>query len=134
MSEQAKMTQEEMQSILFSQLIIMLATSAMQQMGKLVNPATGKTETNLEGAQATIDLIDMLRVKTEGNLNEQEQKLIKDTLHSLHMNYLETSQDIPAKESEPPAEKDSVKEEPVIENKKEDAQDSKEPRFHKKYD
>ena len=96
MSEESKLTQDEYQSALFSQLVIMLATSAMQQLGKLVNPVSGKSEVHMEGAQATIDLIDMLRAKTQSNLNEQEEKLLKDTLHSLHMNYLETSQSAPA--------------------------------------
>ena len=88
MNEKAKMTQEEMQSVLFSQLIIMLATTAMQQMGKLVNPATGKTEINLEGAQATIDLIDMLKKKTEGNLDQDEEQLVTNLLYDLKLKYV----------------------------------------------
>lgn len=76
--------------IMFMHLVSMLAMSAIQQMGKLVDPSTGKAEINLEAAQATIDMLDMLEAKTRGNLDADETKLLKDTLMSLKMNYVET--------------------------------------------
>ena len=68
----------------------MLAMSAIQQMGKLVDPGTGKAEINLEAAKATIDMLDMLEARTRGNLDAEETRLLKDTLMSLKMNYVET--------------------------------------------
>ena len=76
--------------IMFMHLVSMLAMSAIQQMGKLVDPGTGKAEINLEAAQATIDMLDMLEARTRGNLDAEETKLIKDTLMSLKMNYVES--------------------------------------------
>ena len=78
--------------LLFTHLITMLGMSAVQQLGKLKNPLTDKTEINLQAAQATIDIIDMLEAKTKGNLGKDEEKLIKDTLSSLKLNYVETSE------------------------------------------
>lgn len=85
-------SQNEQNKTLFVQLVMMLATSAMQQMGKLVNPATGRTEIHLEAAETTIDLLEMLRVKTSGNLDEEEQRVLADSLHTLRLNYWETRQ------------------------------------------
>lgn len=76
--------------LLFMHLVSMLAMSAIQQMGKLADPGTGKAETNLEAAQATIDMLDMLEARTRGNLDAEETRLIKDTIMSLKMNYVES--------------------------------------------
>ncbi|MBU4200347.1 MAG: DUF1844 domain-containing protein [Verrucomicrobia bacterium] len=75
---------------LFVNLISMLSMSAMQELGKLKNPFTGKTEVQLAMAQATIDMLDMLEVKTRGNRDRDEDKLLKDTLTMLKINYVET--------------------------------------------
>ena len=82
---------KEYQQALFSHLVMSLATSAMQHLGKLVNPATSKTEVNLDAAQSTIDVLEMLREKTKGNLGDQEARFLQQTLSGLQMNYVETS-------------------------------------------
>jgi len=84
-----------MNKYLFVNLVTMLSMSAMQQLGKLVpgragNPAEGKAEINLDAAQATIDTLDMLSAKTNGNLDKDEARLMKDTLSMLKMNFVET--------------------------------------------
>ncbi|MBU0984810.1 MAG: DUF1844 domain-containing protein [candidate division Zixibacteria bacterium] len=76
----------------FYQLIISLQTSANQQMGKVPNPFTGKTQLNLEMARTTIDMMEMLKRKTQGNLTDDENKLMDAYLYQLRMNYLEVSQ------------------------------------------
>jgi hypothetical protein len=73
----------------FLQLVLSLEASAMQQMGKLQNPITGKTESNLELAKATIDMLSMIEKKTEGNLSEDEDRLLKRILYQLRMNYVD---------------------------------------------
>lgn len=87
---------------LFQGLVISLAAAAMQHMGKTLNPVTQKIEKNLQAAQGTIDMLDMLAAKTSGNLNEAESKLLKNILAELKLNYVETLNEKPA---EPPAEK-----------------------------
>jgi hypothetical protein len=75
----------------FVNLISALAASAMQQLGKLVNPVSGKTEVNLAGAKSSIDLLEMLQAKTKGNLNKDEAKLLQSTLSNLQLNYIDES-------------------------------------------
>jgi len=107
----------------------MLSGSALQQMGKLVDPQTQKANVNLEAAQATIDLLDMLEAKTKGNLDKEEGRMLRDTLMSLKMNFVETME---AGEGAP-APSDQPQQPPVVEEKKADSGDGKEPKFHKKY-
>jgi hypothetical protein len=74
---------------LYIGLIMSLEASAMQSMGKMMNPMTGKTEKNLQQAQMTINMLDMIEKKTAGNLNPEEEKLTKRILYQLRMNYLD---------------------------------------------
>ena len=108
---------ESLHTILFANLILMLGSTAMQQLGKIVNPMTNKSETNLEGARTTIDMIEMIQVRTKGDRTEDEDKLLTDTLSSLQINYVETSQKEPEKtddaddaQKEEPEKKDESKE------------------------
>jgi hypothetical protein len=75
---------------LFTNLVMMLSSSAMQQMGKIANPMTQQTEVNLEGAQISIDMLTMLQNKTSGNLEDDEKKMLSDILSSLQMTFVET--------------------------------------------
>jgi len=81
---------------LFASLVTMLSTSALQQLGKLINPLTGKAETNLEAAQVTIDILAMLQERTRGNLDRDEQRMLDDMLASLQMTYVDTAGRKPA--------------------------------------
>ncbi|MFQ6091760.1 MAG: DUF1844 domain-containing protein [bacterium] len=76
-------------SILFKQLVLSFQASAMQQMGKLMNPFTQKIERNMSQAQMSIDMLDMLKEKTKGNLTEEEARLIEGVLFELRMNYVD---------------------------------------------
>lgn len=84
-------TPQDMHKAMFMQLVIMLSSSAMQHLGKIINPMTGKTELNLEAAQATIDMVEMIEAKTKGNLDRDEERLLKNTITSLKLNYVETA-------------------------------------------
>lgn len=86
----------EVHAALFGHLVISLAQSAMIGLGKVLHPASGKAEVNLEAAQQAIDLLDMLETKTKGNLGKDEGNLIKNTLSMLKLNYVETAGAAPA--------------------------------------
>lgn len=90
-----ELNQDEFNRALFAHLIISLAQSAMLGLGKIVNPATQKAEVNLEAAQQAIDFLDMLEAKTKGNLDDEEQKMLKSTLSMLKLNYVETANATP---------------------------------------
>jgi hypothetical protein len=74
---------------LFFQLILSLHAGAMQQLGKVASPLTGKVTRDLDQAKATIDLVEMLKRKTEGNLKDDERKVIEHVLFELRMNYVD---------------------------------------------
>jgi hypothetical protein len=76
---------------LFMQLVMTLGTSVMQHLGLMPSPVTGKPDYNLEAAQTTIDMLDMLQKKTQGNLDPEEKKMMDETLTSLKLTYVEIS-------------------------------------------
>jgi len=71
----------------FVSLVFSLQQAAMAQLGKIANPATGKMEKNLIQAKATIDMLEMLKEKSKGNLTDTEQKIMLNTLDNLYLNY-----------------------------------------------
>jgi len=73
----------------FLQLVFTFEATAMQHMGKLVNPITNKAERNLEQAKFSIDLLGMLEEKTKGNLTEQESRALTNVLYTLRINFLD---------------------------------------------
>ena len=92
------------------QLVLSLETAAMQQMGKLQNPFTGKVERNLELAKNSIDMLAMIEQKTEGNLTTEEASLIKRSLYQLRMNYVDELKSEEKSEKDPKAEETPVSE------------------------
>ncbi|MBI3004373.1 MAG: DUF1844 domain-containing protein [Ignavibacteriales bacterium] len=83
------MTPEEKKIALFGGLLLMIHSAAMQQLGKVKNPITDKIERDLEQAQMSIDMLDMIAEKTKGNLTEDEAKLLKTLLQELKLNYVD---------------------------------------------
>lgn len=76
-------------SIDFSTFILSLASSAMMHMGLVPDPDGSPPEVNLEMARQTIDMLVMLRQKTNGNLNQDEATLLERVLHDVRMAYIE---------------------------------------------
>jgi len=74
----------------FSSLVLTLSSSAWVGLGKIADPVTGELKKDLKGAKFTIDILIMLREKTEGNLGEEEEKLLQAVLGDLQANYAET--------------------------------------------
>jgi len=83
------MENDEKNQLMFIQLVSMFQAAALQQMGKLKNPATDKIEKDMEQAQLSIDLIDMLKVKSKGNLSAEEEKIVATILQDLKLNYVD---------------------------------------------
>ena len=75
----------------FQALVTQLAMQTMFSLG-LVQTQDGHTpEPDLDQSRYLIDLVGLLEEKTAGNLNEEEQKLLTNTLHDLRMAYLSVS-------------------------------------------
>jgi uncharacterized membrane protein YukC len=82
--------QSQVPEVSFSSLVLTLSTSAWVAMGKVADPLTGEAKKDLDGARYTIDLLVMLRDKTRGNLNDEEQKFLNAVIGELQANYAET--------------------------------------------
>ena len=83
------MEEEPKLNMLFMSLVLSLSQAAMQHMGKVTNPLTGEIERNLEQAKVTIDMMEMLKEKSKGNLVKEEEKFIGETLATLQLNYVD---------------------------------------------
>ena len=86
---------------MFLGLISSLQFSAWMQLGKVMNPPTGKSERDLEHAKETIDLLGVLEEKTRGNLHPDEAKLLGRILFDLRMNYVEEASAPPSAAAAP---------------------------------
>ena len=72
----------------FSTFVISLNSSALVQLGILEEPGTGQKSKNLALAKQTIDILAMLEEKTKGNLNRDEENILKSLLYDLRMLYV----------------------------------------------
>ena len=81
--------QASSRELLFLQVISMFQAAAMQQLGKFVDPTTGEVARDLTQAKISIDILDVLKQKTKGNLTEVEGELLDKVLFELHMNYVD---------------------------------------------
>lgn len=76
-------------SQLFLQLAFMYHAACMEQLGKVKSTITGKIERDLVAAQATIDLLDMLKEKTKGNLSTDEDRFLTELIRELKLNFVD---------------------------------------------
>jgi hypothetical protein len=81
---------EETRSALFAHMVMQQSSMAMMLLGKTAHPETGQVVRDLEAAKFFIDLLEMLEFKTKGNLNQQEAALLKQSLMSLRMAFVES--------------------------------------------
>ena len=72
----------------FETLIFSLSTSALLQLGMAPNPETGKLDADLPAAKQTIDILEILREKTKGNLSQDESGLLEECIHDLKLSYV----------------------------------------------
>ncbi len=82
----------ELPAIDLSTFVLSMSTSALYQLGLAPSPAGEQVEEpNLLLAQQTIDTLEMLRRKTRGNLDHEEEKLFDSLLYELRMRFVEAS-------------------------------------------
>lgn len=72
----------------FYDLVAVLAEPASLYLGDLPLPDGGSAE-NLEMARLHIDLVDLLRQRTAGNLSAQERAFLEDVLYRLRVRYVQ---------------------------------------------
>ena len=110
---------EDKNKRLFLSLIYSFQMQTMMQLGKLANPMSGKIERELEGAQVTIDMLDMLKEKSANNISDDEKRFLEQVIADLKLNFVEEKAKGP---SDTPAEEIEEKKEKA-EEKKDEAKD-----------
>jgi hypothetical protein len=92
---------EKMMSALFASMVMQNTNMALIFLGQAPHPQTGQTAQDLEHATYFIDQLEMLAVKTKGNLDHQEDALLKQSLTHLRLAFVEAVEHPP--KSAPPA-------------------------------
>lgn len=103
-----------MLSAVFAQMVMQQTNMTLMLLGKIPNPSTNETMRDVSAAQYFIEQMEMLEVKTKGNLTPEEAATLKHSLLSLRMAFVEAvdaplagddaSATAPEKAAVPPAE------------------------------
>ncbi len=73
----------------FSTHVLSLASSALVALGKMPAPDGKPHPVDVEAARHLIDVLAMLEVKTKGNLDEAEAKLLASLLYDLRVAFVD---------------------------------------------
>ncbi len=85
----ANASREEIVSALFANLVIQQTNMAFMFLGRVPHPETGEVVQDFESAKFFIDQLEMIEVKTKGNLDKREEGLLKQSLTGLRMAFVE---------------------------------------------
>ncbi len=85
----SRQSSEPPPELTFAAFLWSLSEQALAALGEVPDPSTGKLSRDLVMAQQMIDIIIMLRDKTRGNLDSEEQAMLKEILSGLQMKYVE---------------------------------------------
>jgi len=74
----------------FSSLVLPFFTQGLLSLGQIKEEEEEKEDTqNLSLAKRMIDLLDLLKERTKGNLKPEEEQFIESSLHQLKLSYME---------------------------------------------
>ncbi|MGI8470072.1 MAG: DUF1844 domain-containing protein [Pyrinomonadaceae bacterium] len=75
----------------FVNFLTTLISQAAAALGAMPHPVTGQRTLDLETGKYWIDVLAMLKEKTDGNLHPKEEELFKGLLSDLQMQYVQVS-------------------------------------------
>ena len=87
--EFAEPQRDPIHSALFARMVMQQSNLALMLLGKAPHPETGQLLRDLDAAKLFIDQLEMLEVKTRGNLNAHEAALLKQSLMTLRLAFVE---------------------------------------------
>ena len=136
--EGGPVSREEMNTALFANLVIQQANMAMMLLGKMPHPESGELMKDLEAARLFIDQLEMIESKTKGNLNKQEEGLLRQSLMNLRMAFVEVADEKPAGGASSPAAAEAKTEagkggDKIVTEAAAPAQEEHRTKFSKKY-
>jgi len=71
---------------------MMIARSALINLGEAADPVTRERRVDLEQAREAIDVLLLLRDKTSGNRTEQESRLLEEIVYDLQMRFVRAAE------------------------------------------
>lgn len=80
-----------MPEVSFTTFIMSLNTSVLFHLGEIADPITGQKTMDRELARHSIDTLVMLEEKSRGNLNEDEELLLKEILRDVKLRFVNSS-------------------------------------------
>ena len=69
-------------------LFVMLASSAAMALGEVADPLTGQVHKDLAQAAELVDLLVLLREKTEGRRSPEETQVLEELIYDLQLRYV----------------------------------------------
>jgi hypothetical protein len=83
--------------ITLAMFVMSLSTQVLMLMGEIPDPGGRKLDRDMAGAKQVIDILGMLKEKTKGNLDKNEDSLLENVLYDLRMRYVELLKSGPEK-------------------------------------
>jgi len=81
----------------FAAFVLSLTTSGLFHLGiapgGLELPELSEPRVDLDAGRQTIEILEMIRKKTKGNLSADEARLLDNAIHDLHMRYVEVKRE-----------------------------------------
>jgi hypothetical protein len=76
----------------FSSFLLSLSSSTLLHLGEIADPQSGEKKKDLILAKQSIDIINLLKDKTKGNLTQEEEKLLEHLLYDLRMRFVKANE------------------------------------------
>ena len=76
----------------FSSFILSLSSSTLLHLGEIADPQSGEKKKDMALAKQSIDIINLLKDKTKGNLTQEEEKLLDHLLYDLRMRFVKAGE------------------------------------------
>ncbi|TET93920.1 MAG: DUF1844 domain-containing protein [Desulfobacteraceae bacterium] len=76
----------------FSSFLLSLSSSTLLHLGEIADPQSGEKKKDLVLAKQSIDIINLLKDKTKGNLTQEEENLLEHLLYDLRMRFVKASE------------------------------------------
>ena len=95
-------SREAMMGGLFANLVAQQTNMALMFLGQVPHPESGERVRDLQAAKMFIDTLEMIEVKTRGNLDKSEETMLKRSLTALRMGFVEVSNQTSATEAKEP--------------------------------
>lgn len=86
--EQSDSFRSDLPAVTFSAFIMSLGSAALVGLGEVPDPYTQKVSRNLLLARHNIDILEMLELRTRGNLNRDEENLLSNLLCELRLKFV----------------------------------------------